>query len=162
MPKALLPIQHKKATPREVTPPAEPFRWLSALPLSTPLSRWFDELWPAGGPPAADLRLAPPVDVVETPDAIVLTAEVPGIRKEDVRIQVEDGVLSIAGEKEERREQKEANLCRSERRYGAFYRSLTLPGSVEAEKIVAEMDAGVLTVRLPKRESAKPKTIPVR
>lgn len=103
----------------------------------------------------------PPVDVYETPEAIVLKAELPGIQKEDVDIQVERNVLTLKGERKAEREVKEENYYRLERQTGTFYRSFSLPHSVQADRIEASMRDGVLEVRLPKAEEAKPKKVKV-
>jgi HSP20 family protein len=163
MPKTMLPIEHKKTQSVQTSAPQrwEPFSWFTR-PGLFPFGQWFEDLWNSPLASNGDARLAPPMDVVEKPDELILTAEIPGIRKEDVKIELEDGLLSISGHKEESKTEETEQLRRSERRYGAFYRSMTLPASVNAEKILAEMENGVLTVHLPKREAAKPKTIPVK
>jgi len=105
---------------------------------------------------------APSVDIRETDDALVLQAELPGIEKKDVRIEVKDGVLTISGERRYEKEVKEENVHRVERAYGKFSRSFSLPTNVDADKVDATMKNGVLEVRLSKRENAKPKAITIR
>ncbi len=102
---------------------------------------------------------APPVDVVEEKDAIVVTAELPGMKKDEIDIQFENGVLSIRGERTLSKESEEKTYHRVERVYGTFVRSFTLPRSVDAEKINATYQDGVLEIRVPKREEAKPRQI---
>ncbi len=102
-----------------------------------------------------------PVDIRETPDMIELTAALPGVRPEDLDIQVQDDVVTIKGEVREEHEEKDVNWLRRERRYGSFYRSFTLPAPVDADKATASYEHGVLRVRLPKSEAARPKTIKV-
>ena len=104
---------------------------------------------------------SPAVDIFETGSEIVLKAEVPGIARDQVHLEVDDGVLSLRGERKFEKEVKEENYHRVERVYGAFHRSFTLPDSVDPEKVRAELKDGVLEVRLGKREQAKPKQITV-
>ena len=106
-------------------------------------------------------RWAPSVDIRETDEALVVQAELPGIDKKDVKLEVKDGVLTISGERRYEKDVKEENVHRIERSYGSFTRSFSLPTNVDAEKVAAEMKDGVLSVRLPKRESAKPKAIEI-
>ena len=104
----------------------------------------------------------PAVDVVEEPDAIRITAEIPGVRPEDMRISLEGNVLTIQGTKQEEREENTKRVHRYERMYGVFERSFTLPSSVEPKDIKANYDNGVLTITLPKSEKAKPRQIEVK
>lgn len=104
----------------------------------------------------------PAVDIVETPEKIVMRAEVPGIPQEQIDLQVADGVLTLKGERKFEKEENKENYHRIERAYGQFQRSFTLPTSVDAEKIAATYEAGVLTVDLPKREENKPKKVSVK
>ena len=104
---------------------------------------------------------SPAVDLRETDDALVLTAELPGMTRDDVEIQVTDNTLILKGEKKLSREVKRENYHRMERVYGNFSRSFTLPANVDHEKIKARFKDGVLEVTLPKSESAKPKQIPI-
>ncbi len=105
----------------------------------------------------------PPVDIVEDKDAVRIAAELPGVKPEDVRISMENTVLTIRGEKRlERREENGDRAHRFERSYGMFERSFTVPGTVDAEHIEAKYEQGVLTVTLPKVERAKPREITVK
>jgi len=104
----------------------------------------------------------PAVDVVENKDNYVLNAELPGINKDDVKITLENNVLTIRGEKKNEFEKKEGNYHRVERNYGSFERSFTIPGTVKADNIDAQYKDGVLTLTLPKAEEAKPKMIDVK
>ena len=104
---------------------------------------------------------APPVDIYENADHIVLKADLPGIDPKDVEIRVEDNTLYLKGERKFEQEVKEENYHRVERSYGAFARSFSLPNSIAAEKVVAEYKDGLLTLTMPKREEAKPKTIKI-
>jgi len=105
----------------------------------------------------------PPVDILEDKDAVRIAAELPGVKAEDVKISMENNVLTIRGEKRfERREGAEDRGHRLERAYGAFERSFTVPASVDAEHIEAKYEQGVLTVTLPKVERAKPRQISIK
>lgn len=103
----------------------------------------------------------PAVDIYETDDAIIVKAEVPGVEKDRVSVEVKEGVLTLSGERKVDKEVKEEQVHRVERSYGAFHRSFTLPPSVDADKVDASLRDGVLTIRLPKREEAKSKQIAV-
>jgi HSP20 family protein len=104
---------------------------------------------------------APLLDVSETDDEIQVSAEIPGIDPKEFDISVTGNVLTISGEKKEESEERKGNVFRSERRFGSFRRSITLPDSVDTEKVSADYDRGVLTVHLPKTEKAAAKRIPV-
>ena len=105
---------------------------------------------------------APPVDVFETPESIVLKADLPDVKKDDVDISIENGTLTLKGERKMEKETKEKNFYRMERSYGTFTRSFTLPPTVDSEKVGAAFENGVLTLTLPKREESKPKQIKVK
>jgi len=105
---------------------------------------------------------APALDISERKDAYVVTVEVPGINPDDLDITLEDGLLTIQGERQFTQESSEQQFHRVERRYGAFRRSITLPAHVMAEGIEATADNGVLQILVPKAEEAKPKRIQVR
>jgi HSP20 family protein len=104
---------------------------------------------------------APALDISERKDAYVVTVEVPGISPDDLDITLEDGLLTIRGERRFTKETSEQQFHRVERRYGAFRRSITLPSQVQADQIEASFDNGVLEVIVPKAEEAKPKRIQV-
>jgi HSP20 family protein len=104
----------------------------------------------------------PPVDIFQNGDhEIVLKAELPDMKREDIDITVENFVLTVKGEKKFNADVKEENYHHVERRYGAFSRSFSLPHTVDASKVSADYKAGVLTVRVPLREEAKPRQIKV-
>jgi HSP20 family protein len=103
----------------------------------------------------------PAVDIYETKDAICVRAELPGMDKEAIGVEVKEGVLTLQGERKFEKEVKEENYHRIERSYGTFHRSFTLPSSVDGEKVTARMKDGVLQVNLPKKEQAKPKQIKI-
>jgi HSP20 family protein len=104
---------------------------------------------------------APPVDIYEDGDNLVLKAELPGLSPEDVQIRVEDNTLYLKGERKFEKEVKEQNYHRIERSYGTFTRTFSLPNSIDADKVAASFKDGVLTLTMPKKEEAKPKTIKI-
>ena len=104
----------------------------------------------------------PPVDIFEEGDHIRIMAEVPGVRPEDVKISLENDVLTIHGSKQQTAEERTERVHRYERTYGSFERSFTLPTTVDANAIKASYEHGVLTVTLPKVERAKPRQIEVQ
>jgi HSP20 family molecular chaperone IbpA len=97
----------------------------------------------------------PTVDIFETDDDIVVTAELPGLEKDQVGVEYKDGILTLRGERKLEREVKEESYHRMERSYGVFHRSFTLPGTVDEEKISARMKNGVLEIHLPKKEGVE-------
>jgi HSP20 family protein len=103
----------------------------------------------------------PPVDIYEDEHKIVLNIEVPGLKQSDLDIQLENNVLSVKGERKFEKEEKEENFHRIERRYGSFFRSFTIPTTVNPESVKASYDAGVLRLELEKRAEARPKQIKV-
>jgi HSP20 family protein len=105
---------------------------------------------------------APPVDIFEDKDAFHLKVELPGMKASDVHISVDNGVLSIQGERKLEREDKREGYHRIERSYGTFTRSFTLPKTVAPDKLEAEMRDGVLALRIPKQPAQEPKRIPIR
>lgn len=104
---------------------------------------------------------APAVDIAEDREAVRITAELPGLKQNEVKINVEDGVLTLKGERKFTDETKKENYYRIERSYGAFSRSFSLPPTVDAEKIRATMKDGVLELLIPKKEEAKLKEIQI-
>jgi HSP20 family protein len=105
---------------------------------------------------------APALDISERKDAYVVTVEVPGVKADDLDITLEDGLLTIQGERQFAHDSSEQQFHRVERRYGAFRRSITLPAHVMADGIQASADNGVLQILVPKMEEATPKRIQVR
>jgi HSP20 family protein len=104
----------------------------------------------------------PPVDIYEDEHKIVLKLEAPGMKESDLDIQLENNVLTVRGERKFEKDEKEENFHRIERRYGSFYRSFTVPNTVNAESVKANYEAGVLKLELEKRPEAKPKQIKVQ
>ena len=111
---------------------------------------------------ATPMAWAPALDISERKDAYLVTVELPGLKPEDLDITMEDGLLTIQGERQFTAESSEQQFHRVERRYGAFRRSITLPAHVTAEGIQASFEDGVLQILVPKAEEAKPKRIQVR
>ena len=103
----------------------------------------------------------PSVDVKETEDALLVEAELPGIDKKDVKLDIKDGVLTISGERSYEKDVKEENIHRIERSYGSFSRSFSLPRNIDTEKVDATMKDGVLKVKLSKLETAKGRSITI-
>ena len=124
------------------------------------MNRLFTNLFdtPTGAAPSTARRWVPAMDLAETEDAYVLRADLPGLDPAEVAIELQDRVLTIAGE---RTAEKEIGYHRVERAFGAFRRSLTLPEGVDADAITASFEQGVLTVRVPKPEERKPRRVEI-
>ena len=105
---------------------------------------------------------SPALDAFEDKDKYTVCIEVPGLKKDDLNVTVHDGVLTISGERKTEKDVKEGTVHRTERYYGKFSRSVSLPAAVRADKVSAAYKDGVLTVEVPKAEEAKPKTIEVK
>jgi HSP20 family protein len=105
---------------------------------------------------------APVVDITETDDEYLIKAEIPEVKREDVKVSVENGVLTMQGERKQEKEEKGKKFHRVERYYGSFLRTFTVPDNVDDTKVRAEFKDGVLNVHLPKTEKAKPKAIDVK
>jgi HSP20 family protein len=103
----------------------------------------------------------PPVDVTETDDALVLSFDLPGLKEDEITIELEDNVLTVSGSRVRQREQKGDNYYRWERRHGQFSRSVALPSGVNEGDIKADYDNGVLEIRVPKPEEHKPRKIQI-
>jgi HSP20 family protein len=104
----------------------------------------------------------PSVDISETEGEYQIKAEIPDVKKEDVKVTLEDGVLTIQGERKYEKEEKGKKYHRIERSYGSFVRTFSLPDVIDEEKVKAEFKDGVLNLHLPKSEKAKPKAIDVK
>jgi len=128
-------------------------------PFSQEFDRLFGSLFDNGGRQAQ--RWVPAMDLIEADDHFVLKADLPGLAEDDVAIEVQDNVLTISGSREAEHERKEKGWYRLERSYGSFSRSLTLPDGVDAEKVEANFDRGVLEIRVPKPEERKPRRISI-
>jgi HSP20 family protein len=106
-------------------------------------------------------RWIPAMDLAETEDELVLTADLPGMDEDEISIEVKDRVLTIAGERSSSSEEKDRGYHRLERSHGRFARSLTLPSGVDSERVAASFDRGVLEVRIPKPEHRKPHRVAI-
>ena len=140
----------------------DPFRELESF--RNQMSRLFGETFPgsARADEAPSLAAwAPPVDITETPDQLVFQVELPGFSQDDLKLRAENGVLTLEGERKFETETEKKAYHRVERAYGRFVRAFSLPANVDADRINATLVDGVLTVELPKREEAKPKSIPI-
>ena len=140
----------------------EPVRELHTMQneMNRLFNTFFDSPTPSNGN-AAVRRWIPAMDVVETEDHFVLRADLPGLSESDVNIELEDNVLTIAGERKSGHEQRGEGFYRVERAFGSFSRSLTLPEGVNADAIQANFDNGVLEVRIPKPEQQKPRKVQI-
>lgn len=105
---------------------------------------------------------APPVDIRETEDALLITAELPGMTKDEVDITLENNVLTLSGERKFEKDVKGETWHRVERSYGAFSRSFTLPATVRIERVEAAFAEGILRITLPKVEESKPRKIAIK
>lgn len=128
------------------------------------LERFFER--PPGGNEGKEsmttAEWAPLVDITEDDKEYLVTAELPDIKKEDVKVCVEKGEIAISGERKQEKEEKGKKFHRIERSYGSFLRRFTLPEGVSGEKVAADFKDGVLKVHLPKDQTAKPKAIEVK
>jgi HSP20 family protein len=135
----------------------EPAREVDSL--QTEVNRVFDAFFGQGT--SSSRRWVPAMDLVETEDHLVLRADLPGLSREDVEIEIKDGVLTVSGERRADHEEKSEGYFRVERSFGRFSRSLTLPKGVEADSVAAEFEDGVLEVRIPKPEQRKPHRVEI-
>jgi HSP20 family protein len=140
----------------------DPFRDLSAI--QERMNQIFEDALARSRGREEGLRTGmwtPAVDIYENNDFVVVKAELPGVEKNLISVEVKDGILSLRGERKFEKEVKEESYHRIERSYGSFQRSFSLPVSVDQNKVTAQFNDGVLEVKLPKKEKAKPKQIQV-
>jgi HSP20 family protein len=140
----------------------EPLREFSTL--QNEMNRLFNTVFDAPTPGNGNTTLRrwmPPMDLVETDEHFVLRADLPGLGEDDVKIEFEDGTLTISGERRAEHESKNEGYYRVERAFGTFSRSLTLPKGIDPEAVSASFDRGVLEVRIPKPEERKPRRIEI-
>jgi HSP20 family protein len=140
----------------------DPFRELEEM--SSRLNRFFNQTSPRqlsedGGETLADW--VPAIDIQETDGEYLIHADLPAVKKEDVKVSVQDGILAVEGERKQEKEEKGRKFHRLERSYGRFVRRLALPTDVDQQQVAAEFKDGVLVVHLPKSVAAKPRTIDV-
>ena len=139
----------------------EPLRELSSL--QNEMNRLFNTAFdtPTPGNGGTLRRWVPAMDLVETADDFVLRADLPGMSQDDVKIELEDNVLTVSGERKAEHEEKGEGYHRVERAFGSFSRSLTLPKGVDADAVKASFDNGVLEIHVPKPEERKPRRIEI-
>lgn len=114
------------------------------------------------GFPISEIEYFPSVDISETPQQYNIRAEIPGMKKEDIKISVNRNILTLSGEKKEEKKTEGEKFHRSESYYGSFQRSFTLPDGIKADKVEASFKDGVLSVTVPKSEEAKSKTVEIK
>src|SRR2546421_12767373 len=138
-------------------------RWepLGLADVENRLSRFFGRRTTNGREDITIADWEPLADITEDDKEYLIKAELPDVKKEDVKVTVENGVLTISGERKFEKEEKKKKYHRVERAYGSFMRSFSLPDQADASKVKAEFKNGMLTVHLPKSEKAKPKQIEV-
>jgi HSP20 family protein len=125
------------------------------------IGRWFEGI-PEKGRSRKSTVWAPDVDIKETDKEILIKADLPGMKMEDIDVSVDEGQLIIKGERKEEKEEKDKNYIRVERSYGSFYRSFDIGAPVKSEQVKATYKNGVLEITLPKAEAKKPKKIAIR
>lgn len=131
---------------------------IKPVPFSREVDRLFDRLFDS---PAQAERWAPAMDLTEAEDHYVLKADLPGVRDENVSIEVENGLLTISGERKAEHERNERAFYRVERAFGPFQRQLTMPEGIDPDAVSAHFDRGVLSVRIPKPEQVKPRKVSI-
>jgi HSP20 family protein len=127
-------------------------------PLTADFDRLFNTLFDRN---QGAQRWVPAMDLVEHDDHFLLRADLPGLKQEDVSIELNDGSLTVSGERKAEHDQRERGFYRLERQFGTFSRTLTLPDGIDGEQIKASFTNGVLEVRIPKPEQRKPRRIPI-
>src|SRR4051812_1605756 len=137
----------------------EPMRELTSL--QSEMNRLFNTVFDAPAASGGMRRWVPAMDLVESQNAFILRADLPGLTEENVKIEIEDSVLTVSGERSAEHESRDEGFHRMERAFGTFSRSLTLPKGVDADAVSASFDRGVLEVRVPKPEQAKPRRISI-
>jgi HSP20 family protein len=137
----------------------EPVRELNSI--QQEMNRLFDTVFEGPRATSGIRRWIPSMDLVETDDQFVLKADLPGLEESDVKIEVQDNVLTLSGERNFETEAKKDGFVRVERASGSFHRSLTLPKDVDVDAIAAAFDKGVLEVRIPKPEERKPRRVEI-
>ena len=141
----------------------EPFRELASLQneVNRLFNTAFDTPAAGAGNGGSVRRWMPAMDLVETGDHFVLRADLPGLSEDDVKVELEDNVLTVSGERRSEHETQKEGYHRVERAFGTFSRSLTLPEGVNPEAVEANFDRGVLEVRIPKPEERKPRRVSI-
>ena len=138
----------------------QPFGVLSSL--QKDINRLFEDFWPTHEENLEEGAMSPALDVSEDENNVYVVADLPGVEEKDVKLNFQNGALTLSGKKQEEKETGGKNFHRVERSYGSFSRSIGLPGGISAEKATASYRNGVLRVTLPKKEKAKPKEITIK
>lgn len=138
----------------------EPFEGLTAL--RRDMDRLFEDMMGRMPSRLGDGAGEPAVEVSDTPEAVVVKAQVPGVSKDQIHVDVTDDVLTLKGEMKEEETKEEKNYYRREFRYGAFARSIPLPATVQGDQATAQLKDGILEIRIPKSEKSKAKQIPIQ
>lgn len=138
--------------------------WTALPTLQNRVNRLFDDMFPeiGQGDDMGLMEWRPMVDTYEKDDAIIVNAELPGVNKEDISVDVKNNILTISGERKHEEDVNEDNFFRKERFYGKFQRSFTLPDNVDSEKVDAAYKDGVLEVKIPKTEQGSTKKIEIK
>jgi HSP20 family protein len=136
----------------------DPIRELDSL--QGDMNRLFDRFF-EGRTANGHRRWTPAMDLVETEDHLVLRGDLPGLTEDDIDIEIKDNVLTVSGERKAESEERNEGYYRVERAFGSFSRSLTLPQGIDADKVEANFDKGVLEVRVPKPAEAKPTRVQI-
>jgi HSP20 family protein len=137
----------------------DPTRELDTL--QSDVNRVFDAFFGDRTANGTTRRWVPAIDLVETDDHFVLKVDLPGLDKDDVEIEVKDGLLTVSGERKSEHEERKDGYHRVERAYGGFSRSLSLPPGVDADQVQADFEKGVLEVRIPKPAERKPHRVQI-
>lgn len=137
-----------------------PFRELEQM--QARLNRMLGEPGPRFDEPFAFADWAPAVDIQETENEFAVKADLPEVRKEDIKVELADGVLTIEGERKKEKEEKGKKFHRIERQYGQFIRRFALPTEIDAAKVKADFKDGVLNVHVPKSPNGKPKSVEIK
>lgn len=148
-------VEVARQDPFELSP------WSSFRELSTRFDRMLDEMF-RGERGAWPSAIGVPMDITESDDEYVISADLPGVKKNDLTVECREGTLSIRGEKKSEREETREKARVLERRYGAFSRSCSLPSDADPDRIDAKFQDGVLKVHIHKRPEAKPKTVAIK
>jgi len=139
----------------------DPFRDL--ITLREKMNRLFEDAFTSRGEERdmVSSTWTPSVDIYENENALILTAEIPGIDEKDIEIKIENSTLTLKGDRKFEKETKEENFHRIERAYGSFYRSFTLPHNIDQDKIEAEHENGILKITMPKKGELKQRKVKV-
>jgi len=151
---------------RKTSPPEQPKELSPMEAFRSELNRWLEdferEFFGTWGWPTTLGTWVPPIDICENDKEVIVRAEVPGLRPEDLELSVSGNQLTISGEKRESSERRSGGVYQAECRYGRFCRFIELPSPVDSERVQAELSNGVLTVRLPKLKEAPGRRIPIK